>query len=94
MGGNYGSKVIYLLKWLSRSDLYDIGLAKIHARPSTTETNIQRQQTIAIDCNNIIHVILLLKGARGVAAMEAVVGWATVTVSEVISSSGVGCGKG
>ena len=37
---------------------------------------------------------LLLKKARGVAAMEAAVGWATVTVSEVSGSSGVGGGKG
>ena len=57
MGGDYGSKIIYLHEGLSRSDLYDIGLATINARPSTIERDIQRQPTIAIDCNNIIHAM-------------------------------------
>ena len=37
---------------------------------------------------------LIFQGARGVAAMEAAVGYATVTLSEMSGSSGVGGGKG
>ena len=48
MGEGYGSKVIYLLDLdgLTRSDMYNIGIAKINARPPL----IQATNFVALFC--------------------------------------------
>ena len=56
MGGNYGTRVLYLVRHLSRADICRMGRHRLRHRavPPGTDDQIP---TIGVDCNNVLNVI-------------------------------------